>query len=110
VLKSKLDRHQPAATYIDQRADGTVAVRGELRFGTVAKLCRSIDFSALPGSAVTVDLSGVDRVDSAGLALCLEWVSQAQGQAVAITFRSAPEQLQRLVRMNRLDDLFLNDQ
>ncbi len=90
---------------IEQQA-GTIVLTGMLRLDTVASLYGRIDFTQLSNQPVTIDLSGVDAVDSAGLALCVDWIKQAQHASAAITFRGVPEQLQRLVRMNGLDDLF----
>jgi phospholipid transport system transporter-binding protein len=39
------------------------------------------------------DLSAVERVDSAGVALLLNWVRYARRRKVEITFRNPPKQL-----------------
>ena len=97
-------------TYLSQAANGTVAVFGELQLDTVGSLHQSIDFKQLPGQTVSIDLSAVTAVDSAGLALCLEWISQARAQDVTIAYEGVPEQLQRLASMNRVEDLFANSE
>lgn len=91
--------------HIDQQAQ-TVVLTGVLQLDTVTSLYGGIDFKQLSNPCVTIDLSGINAVDSAGLALCLDWIKQARDASIAITFRHVPEQLQRLVRMNQLDDLF----
>ena len=68
---------------------------------------KKLNFNQLSDQNVLIDLSAVEGVDSAGLALCLFWISQAQSQIVAISFRGVPEQMRRLASMNRVDDLFL---
>ena len=95
---------QPAQ--IDQRADGMVFIRGSLKFDTVKALCHSIDFSQYSGRQVRVDLSDVDGIDSAGVALCVDWVSQAVKEGVQIEFQKAPDQMLRLASMNQLENLF----
>ena len=90
-----------------QHNDGLVEVYGSLHHDTVSSLYDRINFNQLSDQNVLIDLSAVEGVDSAGLALCLFWISQAQSQIVAISFRGVPEQMRRLASMNRVDDLFL---
>ena len=97
---------QPAQ--IDQRADGMVFIRGSLKFDTVKALCHSIDFSQYSGRQVQVDLSEVDGIDSAGVALCVDWVSQAAKEGAQIEFHKAPDQMLRLASMNQLENLFVD--
>ncbi len=103
--ESKINK-STGSVQIEQQPGGKVVVSGALQLDTVASLHRSIDFSQLSARQVVVDLSDITLVDSAGLALCLEWISQAHANSVEINFENIPEQLQRLVKMNRLDDLF----
>lgn len=91
---------------IDQRADGMVSIRGSLKFDTVKALCHRIDFSQHSGRQVRVDLSEVDGIDSAGVALCVDWVSQAAKEGAQIVFHKAPDQMLRLASMNQLENLF----
>ena len=90
-----------------QHSDGLVEVRGSLQHDTVSSLYDRINFNQLSDQNVLIDLSAVESVDSAGLALCLFWISQAQSHIVSIEFRGVPEQMRRLASMNRVDDLFL---
>ena len=90
-----------------QHNDGLVEVHGSLQHDTVSSLYDRIKFNQLSDQNVLIDLSAVESVDSAGLALCLSWISQAQSHIVSIEFRGVPEQMRRLASMNRVDDLFL---
>ena len=90
-----------------QHNDGLVEVHGSLQHDTVSSLYDRIKFNQLSDQNVLIDLSAVESVDSAGLALCLFWISQAQSHIVSIEFRGVPEQMRRLASMNRVDDLFL---
>ncbi len=80
---------------------------GSLQHDTVSSLFERINFNQLSNQNILIDLSAVESVDSAGLALCLFWISQAQSHVVSIAFRGVPEQMQRLASMNRVEDLFL---
>ena len=84
-----------------QVEDGLVIVEGELSFATAPAL-------ATPpwpqsGEPVTVDLAGVRRADSAGLALLLEWARAARRQGRPIRFVHTPEQLKSLARVTGVD-------
>lgn len=91
---------------IDQRDDGMVLVRGTLKSDTVKPIFRGIDFGKFSGRQVRVDLGAVDGVDSAGVALCLDWISQAAKEGVQVVFQKVPDQMLRLASMNQLEDLF----
>ena len=90
-----------------QVEDGRVIVEGELSFATVPAL-------ATPpwpqGDApVTVDLGGVRRADSAGLALLLEWARAARRQGRPIRFVHTPEQLKSLARVTGVNTILALD-
>lgn len=82
---------------------GRVMVSGPLTFDTVHTLL------ALPAAegadALVVDLGGVPRADSAGLALMLEWLRQARTQGRALSFTRVPARLQDLIDVTGLSAL-----
>lgn len=88
-------------------ADGSAAIAGELTLDTVPHVFRSAQ-DALRRSGArlhTVDFAAVERVDSSGLALLLEWEAgraQADGDLV---IRNAPDDLLRLARLCEAQDL-----
>jgi phospholipid transport system transporter-binding protein len=73
------------------------AISGELSFkNAVAALDAARDALAAGQGAFEVDLSGVTRADSAGLALLLELARAARAQGRELRCTHAPEQLTRL--------------
>jgi len=52
---------------------------------------------------VVVDLSGVERANSAGLALLLEWLEVAHAGGLSLSYVHLPESLQRLAAVSNLD-------
>ena len=52
-----------------------------------------------------VDLSDVSRVDSAGLALLLEWQAQATSRDRPLKFENAPDDLLRLANLSEASEL-----
>ncbi len=96
---------EAAAVRLDA-ANGDCFVTGALNFTNVPSLPL-----AVPGEGdVTVDLSGVGRVDSAGVALLLEWVREARHRGRALVFRGVPAQLLAIARVSGVDNILpLND-
>ncbi len=84
---------------------GRYAVEGELSFASVSALLRqgSALFAGQP--AIELDLAGVRRADSAGLALLVEWLSQAKRLGRRLSFRHVPEQILRMARVGGLEDI-----
>jgi phospholipid transport system transporter-binding protein len=54
---------------------------------------------------VRVDMSAVEKADSAGLALLLEWMSWARRGAAKIEFASIPASILAIARTAELQDL-----
>lgn len=73
------------------------ALAGELSFAQVpALLARAHDEIVAGTGPVELDLAGVTRVDSAGLALLLELARAARARGRELRCIHAPEQLRRL--------------
>jgi phospholipid transport system transporter-binding protein len=55
--------------------------------------------------AVVLDLQGVTRADSAGLALMLQWVDEARRRGRSIRFSGVPDSLLDIARFSNVLDL-----
>jgi len=85
--------------------DGRFRVAGELSFRTAgAALARSRKLFR-DYAVIELDLSGVRRADSAGLALLLEWVTWARHNAREIAFHHIPAQLMAIAEISEVDDM-----
>jgi len=94
----------PEAGFID-RGNGSWMLEGELDFQTVPDvLDRSAPVMAGEG-AIQVDLQGVTRADSAGLALLLEWLRKSKRAGRSITFVNVPGQLLSIARICGLEEI-----
>ncbi|MCW8827547.1 MAG: STAS domain-containing protein [Gammaproteobacteria bacterium] len=85
---------------------GLMQISGELTFATVTILLeqsRPLLLSAKGG--LVMELAGVGRVDSAGLALLIQWMRMAREQGVDILFRHVPEQLLAIAHASDLDTI-----
>ncbi len=81
-------------------------IKGELNMYTVpalAETARSL-LTQLNGE-VQVDLSGVSRADSAGLALLIDLQRRARQQQCDIRFIHLPDQLSQILHLSELDDI-----
>lgn len=90
-----------------ERQDGNqVVIKGELNMRTVPALAETAHalLTHLNGE-VAVDLSGVSRADSAGLALLIDLQRLARRQQCDIRFLHLPEQLNQILHLSELDDI-----
>lgn len=93
-----------SAPRVETTADG-LRVEGDLTFATVAALLTASRplFSGGSGD-LRVDLSGVSRADSAGLALLIEWLRLARGAGRTLRFQAVPAQMQAIAAASGLSD------
>lgn len=84
---------------------GRFRVEGELVFATAADALAQSRTLFRDHAVIELDLSGVTRGDSAGLALLLEWVTWARNNARELQFHHLPEQLLVIAQISEVDDL-----
>ena len=85
---------------ISQQGDG-LKLSGGLNFSSVASLLTANAW--MQGDELIVDLSDVERSNSAGLALLLEWMKIAQQKGLQIKYHNVPEQLLVIARAYGVD-------
>jgi len=90
---------------LEHRGDGRYALCGPLDYGSVAALLQQgrAAFSAHP--EVELDLAGVTRANSAGLALLLEWLDDSRDGGYRIQLRNLPASLAAIARISNLHQL-----
>jgi len=94
----------PAQVHVDE--DGRLYLIGELSFQTVPDvLIRCQDMLNGHAGDMQVNLEGVSRSDSAGLALLVELVRMKRAQGQAVTFSHVPEQMQAMALVSRLEQV-----
>ena len=94
-----------SAARLERREDGGCALFGALTFDTVPQLFQQGQQLCAGGAAVALDLAGVERSDSAGLALLVGWTRLARQQKGSITFHNVPAQLLGLARVGGVGQL-----
>jgi len=88
-------------------ADGSWQVCGELSFASVPGLLKRSDMVFAPddGEPLRIDLAGVPRADSAGLALLVCWVRQARQRNMRVVFRNVPGQMLKIADVSGLSTI-----
>ncbi len=80
---------------LQTKKKGELSVSGDLNFESVAVVYTQAH-SILQEYSGTIDLAEVGAVDSAGLALLLEWQAAAKAHGASLAFVNAPSDLRRL--------------
>lgn len=86
---------------------GRFQISGELSFHTVTALLAESKTTLFVtgGDQLDLELAGVSRADSAGLALLIQWMRMAREQHKTIRFHHLPEQLLAIARAGELEPL-----
>jgi phospholipid transport system transporter-binding protein len=85
--------------------DGSWLLQGELGFASVPSVLRHAGVNMLGKKQLTIDLRGVTRADSAGLALLVAWLRESEIAGNSIEFVNIPVQLLSIARVCGLDDI-----
>jgi len=82
---------------------GRIIVTGPVTFATAGDLLRASQGLFVGQKAVTVDFGAVTSVDSAGLALLLEWLRRARHDGRAVKYTGLPEKLVAIAKLSGVD-------
>ena len=88
---------------IKSLGDGRMQLSGVLDLDSVPELLSAIEALNYDAAAVTVDLRGVERSDSAGVALLIAWMRNARQAQRDIRFLNMPSQMLNIARVSGLD-------
>ncbi len=97
--KPPVNDHSPVV--VEKYAQG-IRLTGSLDFYSVPELENALDELLMNNQRITIDLSGVSRSDSAGLALMIEWLKRATLANVELTLLNLPAQMQNITRVSNL--------
>jgi phospholipid transport system transporter-binding protein len=98
------DRNLPVPSLTSSGA-GQITVKGPVTFATAGTLLAAGKTLFAGKPVVTVNLQEVTNVDSAGLALLLEWLRQARAERRTVTFQGIPEKLFAIARLSGVEAL-----
>lgn len=89
---------------LESKDDGRLHLTGELSMETVpGLLAQRQPFAG--GDEITIDLEGVERTDSAGVALLVWWQREANLSQCKIAFENIPPQMLAIARVSGVDEL-----
>ena len=84
---------------------GRFELRGDVSFATAEQILQDSKKLFRRQDNVAVDCAAVEKTDSAGLALLLEWVAQAQRSGSSIRFENIPDRLRAIAQTAEVEDL-----
>jgi len=90
---------------LQDQGEGRFALSGDMSFETANQILKSSESLFRQHAALEIDLSGVGKADSAGLALMLEWKAQAGQCGASIQFIGIPKSLLAVARTSEVSDL-----
>lgn len=101
------------ATRLEACDDGNFVVHGDLDFHSIADLLEDSDklfpiktSSETPSkSPLQISLAEVNRCDSSGVALLIDWLRQAREHGQELKFVNIPVQMQAIIRVTDLEEL-----
>jgi phospholipid transport system transporter-binding protein len=86
--------------------DGRLSLSGELDpAGVTLALAQSRGWLAAGTGTLQVDLAGVTRSESAGIALLLEWLREARRRGRDIEFHNPPAQMRSMLKFFDLEQM-----
>jgi phospholipid transport system transporter-binding protein len=94
-----------APVRIDDASPGSVKVSGELTFGNAAAALAAIDAAVARDGRSVLDLSGITRSDSAGLACVLAVLAQSAERGRKLSVQHMPEGMHLLASVCEVEQL-----
>jgi phospholipid transport system transporter-binding protein len=92
---------------LEKVSDGHYLLKGQLSFTSVPKLWRAHKNTLFIDkvSHLDIDLALLERSDSSGLALLVEWYREAEQQNKMITFYNLPKKMYEIAQISGLDHI-----
>jgi phospholipid transport system transporter-binding protein len=96
-------RHTGGKCQLEALGEGRFAVHGVLGFETVNGVFEAGKELFGEHSIIEVDFSDVERSDSAGLALLIEWVNWAKFYVREISYKNVPKQIRSIAQISEVE-------
>ena len=95
-----------SAAKLQSVGEGRFRIEGDLDYESVTHLLDEDDaLFSQSEQQVEVDLGGIRRTTSVGLALMLEWLRQAHNRNITLHFSHVPEQMLAMAKVSQLESL-----
>jgi len=85
--------------------DGRFELSGEMSFDTADEILQSSQRIFETYETLELDMSQVEKADSAGLALMLEWKAQASQRSGVINYIGVPDSLLAIAKTTEVSEL-----
>jgi len=90
---------------LTKQLNGQFALSGIINKKTVANIWAKRKLLQPKDGSIAIDLKGITKSDSAGLALLICLKKEALSSKFLLTFTNTPEQLQQLIQLSHLEDI-----
>lgn len=100
-----LTGHPAERARLSNEGAGRFRLEGEVGFGTVMHLLNESRELFEHEERVRLDLSGVERINSAGLALVIEWLREARHESKELEIHNPPAELMAMASICDVEDL-----
>ena len=92
---------------LEKVSSGHYILKGQLNFQTVPELWNDNKLSLFEdgNGSLDIDLSQLERSDSSGLAILVEWYREAQQRDKTITFLNLPTQMYDIAKVSGLNEI-----
>ena len=90
---------------LNDLGEGRFELHGEMTFETAERILLASEEPFEQHTRIEVDLAGVTKADSAGLALLLEWITWANHTVREIRFLSMPGRILAIARTTEVEQL-----
>ena len=94
-------------TSLERVAPRPYRLTGPITYATVTRLYEDAALEFESGQTLELDLGAAARVDSAGIALLVEWTKMAASAGARMRIDGMPAQLERLVRVTGLNGVLI---
>ena len=90
---------------LQDHGEGRFSLKGHMSFDTANLILKASEAVFAKHAILQVDMSGVEKADSAGLALLLEWKALAADRGARIDYTDVPDSLVAIARTSEVSDL-----
>lgn len=90
---------------LETTGEGSFRLSGELSFKSVPAIWRRGLEAFISAPKIEIDLQGIKRSDSAGLALLIEWQRLAMKANKSVSYLNMPAQMLAIARASSLDQI-----
>ena len=84
---------------------GTLRVSGAISFANAGSALARMPQPGRAGGTMDIDLSALEKSDSATLAVLIAWSAKAKRQGVTLRYQRVPQGLRNLARLSAVDSL-----